>query len=70
MTLIGVLVIGGLGYSFISSAPDLSPTEYHKESAGNGNENCLQCHVQNIENAPIMPHRPMGNCFFCHRPSE
>ena len=25
-------------------------------------------HVENIKDAPIMPHRPMDGCTFCHEP--
>ena len=56
MTLIGVLVIGGLGYSFLGSAPQLNNSEYHKNASTP--EACLQCHVRNVDKAPIMPHRP------------
>lgn len=68
MTLIGVVVIGGLGYSFLVAAPKLNQAEYHKNSPSA--ETCLQCHVRNVEKAPIMPHRPMKSCTFCHRPGD
>ncbi|MDA0691176.1 MAG: hypothetical protein O3A78_00230 [Nitrospinae bacterium] len=68
MTLIGVVVIGGLGYSFLVAAPKLNDSEYHKTPSST--ETCLQCHVRNVDKAPIMPHRPMGSCTFCHRPKE
>ncbi|GJL78363.1 MAG: hypothetical protein NPINA01_13520 [Nitrospinaceae bacterium] len=68
MTLIGVVVIGGLGYSFLGSAPELNDSEYHKNAASA--EACLNCHVRNIDQAPIMPHRPMGSCTFCHSPQD
>jgi hypothetical protein len=68
MTLIGVVVVGGLGYSFLGAAPGLSNTEFHKNTSSV--ETCLKCHVQGAMNAPIMPHRPMGSCTFCHRPSD
>ena len=68
MTLIGVVVIGGLGYSFIGAAPDLSSQPHH--AGPPAVEACLGCHVQNIENTPIMPHRPMGSCTFCHSPEK
>jgi hypothetical protein len=68
MSLIGVVVIGGLGYSFMGAAPKLNDSEYHKSPSST--ESCLQCHVQNVDKAPIMPHRPMGSCTFCHRPMD
>lgn len=68
MTLIGVVVIGGLGYSFLGAAPKLNDAEYHKNPSSA--EPCLQCHVLNVDKAPIMPHRPMGSCTFCHRPAD
>jgi hypothetical protein len=68
MTLIGVVVVGGLGYSFLGAAPELSNTEYHKNTASV--EACLKCHVQAESNTPIMPHRQMGSCTFCHNPAD
>ncbi len=68
MTLIGVVVIGGLGYSFIVAAPNLNDAPHH--TASQPVEKCLACHVQTIDTAPIMPHRPMGSCTFCHRPQK
>lgn len=68
MTVIGVLVIGGLVYSFLGAAPDLSDSTYHKNSPSA--EECMQCHVQHLDKAPIMPHRPMGSCTFCHQPPD
>ncbi len=68
MTLIGVVVIGGLGYSFLGAAPRLSNAEFHKDTSSV--EACVACHVQAESNAPIMPHRQMGTCTFCHRPED
>jgi hypothetical protein len=68
MTLIGVFVIGGLGYSFLGAAPDLSNSEFHKNTASV--ETCLKCHVRAENKAPIMPHRQMGSCIFCHSPAD
>ena len=62
--LIGIGVIGGLGYSFLDAAPDFRKSEYHKTTTPS--EDCMQCHIQGVENIPIMPHRPMGNCIMCH----
>ena len=64
MMLIGIGVIGGLGYSFLDAAPDFRKSEYHK--ATTPSEDCMQCHIQGVEKIPIMPHRPMGNCIICH----
>ena len=68
MMLIGIGVIGSLGYSFISAAPDFRISEYHKASLPA--EQCMQCHIQGVEEIPIMPHRPMGNCVMCHTPID
>ena len=68
MTLIGVVVIGGLGYNFLMAAPRLSNSEFHKDTSAV--ETCLKCHVHGAKETPIMPHRPMGSCTFCHRPSD
>mgnify|MGYP001497984461 CR=1 len=64
MTAIGVLVIGGLIFAFIEAAPPLPLTNIHV-NAQQPND-CLACHVNNIENNPIMPHRPMESCVSCH----
>lgn len=68
MTLIGVVVIGGLGYSFMGAAPNLSNRDFHQNTSSV--ETCLNCHVQATEEIPIMPHRQMGSCTFCHRPED
>lgn len=68
MMLIGVCVIGGLGYSFISAAPDFKKSAYHKATMPA--EDCMECHIQGVEKIPIMPHRPMGTCTICHTPSD
>ncbi len=68
MMLIGVAVIGSLGYSFMSAAPDFKISEYHQ--ATTPAVQCMQCHMQGVEKIPIMPHRPMGTCTMCHTPSD
>ncbi len=68
MSLIGVAVIGGLGYSFLSAAPDFKISEYHQ--ATTQAEQCMQCHIQGVEEIPIMPHRPMQACTICHTPTD
>jgi hypothetical protein len=65
MALIGVVVIGGIGYGFMGAAPNLNNSDYHVNTTTS--QECLQCHERNVENTPIMPHRPMGSCTFCHR---
>jgi len=68
MSLIGVGVIGSLGYSFMSAAPDFRISEYHQ--ATTPAKDCMECHIQAIKSIPIMPHRPMGSCTFCHNPTD
>ena len=68
MMLIGVGVIGSLGYSFMSAAPSFKKSEYHQVNAPA--EQCMECHIQGVEKIPIMPHRPMGNCTMCHTPTD
>lgn len=67
VAMVGFALIAGIGYEFISAAPNLSPAEFHK---GKTIEQCLACHTQNVENTPIMPHRPMNSCTFCHTSAE
>ena len=52
MMLIGIGVIGSLGYSFISAAPDFRISEYHKASLPA--EQCMQCHIQGVKEIPII----------------
>lgn len=68
MAILGIVVIGGIVYAFLNSAPRLSDTEYHKKSTPV--KECLQCHMENVAKNPIMPHRSMDNCVFCHRPEK
>ena len=68
MTLIGGVVVGGLGYSFLGAAPRLSNAEFHQNTASA--ETCVKCHVRGESKAPIMPHRQMGSCTFCHGPAD
>ena len=68
MALIGVFVIGGLGYSFLGAAPKITPTPHH--AGPPAPEDCMRCHVLELESAPIMPHRPMTTCTICHEPVE
>lgn len=67
MAVIGVLVIGGIGYAFFGAAPVMTAAEYHKESTPVAE--CLDCHVRQADQNPIMPHRPADGCTFCHNPA-
>ena len=66
MTVLGALLAGGLVYAFLGSAPDLSDHPFHV--ATDPVSECMTCHVVNTQSAPIMPHRPMDFCTFCHTP--
>lgn len=68
MTIIGVMTVGGILIAFFNAAPKLSQTEDH--ATARVPTDCLQCHMVKIENAPIMPHRPMEYCGFCHHKAE
>jgi hypothetical protein len=65
MAALGVVVMGAILYAFWSSSPRLSDRDYHKTTVAV--EECLQCHMRNVAKNPIMPHRAMDNCVFCHR---
>ena len=65
MTVLGLILAGVLIYGFLGSAPDLSNHPFHQESTPISQ--CLDCHVKNIKKNPIMPHRPMDSCNFCHK---
>ncbi len=67
MAVIGVVVIGGIVYSFLGAAPKLPGNARH--SGPPPPAECLACHVENVDQAPIMPHRPMPSCVTCHKPS-
>ena len=66
MTVLGALLAGGLVYAFLGSAPDLSDHPFHV--ASDPVSECMTCHVVKTQSAPIMPHRPMDFCTFCHTP--
>jgi len=66
VAVLGIFVIGSLGYSFISSAPNLNTAPYHKPPPSP--IQCMGCHMTGKEKIPIMPHRPMGTCTPCHKP--
>ena len=67
MAAIGFVVVVWVIKEFLGAAPALSISEFHKGPPLA--EACLECHVKKSEKAPIMPHRPMGNCTFCHKPT-
>ena len=68
MAVIGVVVIILVVKEFLNAAPALPPSEIHKGPPPA--KACLECHVKEVENTPIMPHRPMSSCIICHEPSE
>ena len=68
MALIGVVVIIVVVKEFLNAAPKLPTSEIHKGPPTA--KACLECHVKEAENTPIMPHRPMSSCIICHEPSE
>ena len=67
MAVIGVVVIVLVVKEFLNAAPSLTLSEVHKGPPPT--KACLHCHVKKIESIPIMPHRPMDNCTFCHKPA-
>ena len=68
MAVIGVVVIILVVKEFLNAAPTLPNNETHKGPPAA--KTCLECHVKEAENTPIMPHRPMSCCIICHEPSK
>ena len=68
MTVLGALLAGVLIYGFFGSAPDLRAHSFH--DATDPPEKCIACHVVQSQNTPIMPHRAMDTCTFCHTPES
>jgi len=68
MAVIGVVVIILVVKEFLNAAPTLPNNKIHKGPPPA--KACLECHVKEAENTPIMPHRPMSSCIICHEPSE
>jgi hypothetical protein len=68
MAVIGIVVIIVVVKEFLNAAPSLPSSEIHKGPPPA--KACLDCHVKEVENTPIMPHRPISNCIFCHKPSK
>ena len=66
MTVLGVALAGYLIYLFLGSAPNLSTHDFHVATDPVGK--CMTCHMAQDRNTPIMPHRPMDDCTFCHKP--
>jgi len=66
MTVLGILIAIGFAYGFLKSAPNLSRKPFHIATDPPGE--CMACHVKQAQNIPIMPHRPMDFCTFCHTP--
>jgi hypothetical protein len=66
MTVLGVALAGYLIYLFLGSAPNLSAHDFHVATDPVGK--CMTCHMAQDRNTPIMPHRPMDDCIFCHKP--
>ena len=67
MAVIGFVVVIWIVKEFLSAAPALPVSETHKGPPLT--RECLECHVKEVEKTPIMPHRPMDNCTFCHKPT-
>ena len=66
MLVIGVIITIVVVKGLLNAAPALSISTVH-EGPPPAIE-CLKCHVKEIENIPIMPHRPISSCVFCHEP--
>jgi hypothetical protein len=66
MTVLGLVLAGVLIYMFLGSAPKLSKHDFHVATDTAGK--CMTCHMAQDRNTPIMPHRPMEDCTFCHKP--
>jgi len=67
MAVIGVVVIIFVVNEFFNAAPGLPISTVHNGPPPT--KACLECHVKGAESTPIMPHRHMDNCIFCHKPS-
>ena len=68
MAVLGFLLAGVLIYMFLGATPSLSPHPFHVATDPPGK--CLTCHMAQDRQTPIMPHRPMESCTFCHNPRE
>ena len=68
MLVIGVIVTIMAVKGLLNAAPALSISTVHEGPPAA--KKCLECHVKEVENIPIMPHRPVSNCVFCHEPKD
>ena len=68
MLAIGVIVTIMAVKGLLNAAPALSISTVHEGPPPV--KKCLECHVKEVENIPIMPHRPMSSCVFCHEPKD
>ena len=68
MLVIGVIVTIMAVKGLLNAAPALSISTVHEGPPAA--KECLECHVKEAENIPIMPHRPVPNCVFCHEPKD
>ena len=68
MTVLGLIIAGAFIYGFLDSAPALTKRPYHIPTDKAGE--CMACHIGQTKNVPIMPHRPMDGCTFCHSAEE
>jgi len=68
MLVIGVIVTIMAVKGLLNAAPALSVSTVHEGPPAT--KECLECHVKEVENVPIMPHRPVSNCVFCHEPKD
>ena len=68
MLVIGVIITIMAVKGLLNAAPSLPISIVH-EGPPPAKE-CLECHVKEVENVPIMPHRPVSNCVFCHEPKD
>ena len=69
MAVIGVVIIILVVKEFLNAAPAHYPAAKSTRGPPPAKA-CLECHVKEAENTPIMPHRPMSSCIICHEPSE
>ncbi len=66
MTLIAVGLLSGCSDNKDGQEPPQPPPPVkHKLEKG---KECLSCHKEGKENAPIMKHPVQGNCTGCHKP--
>ncbi len=64
-----VWILGGIfavivSVAFFKAAPTMPVDLDHRPEAES--IECLGCHIRRDKGTPIMPHRDLGNCSFCH----